>query len=128
MESRSRAIAATVVRVAGFPSQTFDPGQGAATRSSKAQYLPDPAVGPTNREQDHPPKEDLNEVRPDRGARPRSFARSIRKSQAPLRRRRWIGDLRRRHEEAVQEAWREVDEDEGLQHDQVALEPREAAR
>jgi len=53
----------------------------AATRSSKAQYLPDPAVGPKNREQAHPPKEDLNEVRPDRRARPRSFARSIAKAK-----------------------------------------------
>ena len=58
----------------------------------------------------------------------RSFARSIRKSQAPLRRRLWIGDLRRWHEETVQEGWRQVDEDEGFQHGQVVVEPREAAR
>src|SRR5205823_13637707 len=86
----------------------------------QAQYLPHTAVTPGSRA--HPPKEEKNEIRPDRRGRPRSVA-TIRKGQAPLRQRRRIGDLRLRHEEAVQQGPRQVEEDEALRRAQVTVEP-----
>src|SRR2546423_12531126 len=113
--------------IAALPTVTnWRHGPSAVGRSSKLNTCQTPRSR-KNREQAHPPKEELNEVRPDRRVRPRSLARSIRKGQAPLLQCRRIADLRRPHEEAVQEGRRQV-EDEGLQHDQVAVEPGEAAR